>query len=215
MTAMGSSLARLVLAAGVAVALSSAASAQGPAEDPAAVVEALNATLLGTMREAGTLGYQGRTQRLAPVLMESFHFTFMARVSAGRHWRSLSDRDKRRYVETFERMSIATYAARFDGYSGEDFEVGEAIDHPRGAVLVRNRLLRPEDEAVAIDYLLRGFEGRWRIVDVFLGGGISEIATKRAEYGSVLGREGIEGLLARLDEKIVDLAEEGSGEEKE
>ena len=108
---MRSTLARLALAAAFAVSLSSAASAAGPKDGPAAVVEALNATLLGTMREAGVLGYQGRYRRLAPVLLESFHFAFMARAAAGRHWRDLSGGDKRRYVEAFERMSIANYAA--------------------------------------------------------------------------------------------------------
>jgi phospholipid transport system substrate-binding protein len=178
--------------------------------EPSEVVEHVNDALLSAMRNAEDLGYQGRYDALAPVLGESFHFAFMARSAAGRHWPGLDEIQKRRLAEAFERMSIANYASRFAGYSGQRFEVGETVPHPRGTVIVRNRLFVSEGEAVSIDYLLRNFEGRWRIIDIFLKGVISEIAAKRSEYGSILERDGIDDLLARLEEKIAVLAAEGS-----
>jgi phospholipid transport system substrate-binding protein len=161
------------------------------------------------MRNAEDLGYQGRYDTLAPVLGESFYFAFMARAAAGRHWSGLDETQKQRLAEAFERISIANYASRFDGYSGQRFEVGETVQHPRGTVIVRNRLFDSDGKAVSIDYLLRDFEGRWRIIDIFLKGVISEIAAKRSEYGSILEREGIDGLLARLAEKTAELAADG------
>ena len=50
--------------------------------------------------------------------------------------------------------------------------------------------------------------GRWRIVDVFLDGTISEIATKRSEYTSILDKEGFDGLLTRITAKTAELAKE-------
>ena len=83
---------------------------------------------------------------------------------------------------------------------------GEAIEQPRGRVLVRNRLVTGDGEAISIDYLLGEFDGHWRIVDVFLDGTISEIATKRSEYGGILKRDGLDGLLTRITEKTAELA---------
>jgi phospholipid transport system substrate-binding protein len=194
---------RGALSVGLALALWLPASA---AEGPTAVVERVNTTLLGVMREAEGLGFDGRYDRIEKVFGESFDFPFMARVAAGRYWQDMPAKEQERYVAAFEHMSIATYAARFDGYSGQDFQVGEAVDHPRGSVLVRNLLVRPRDEPVAIDYLLRDFDGDWRIVDIYLAGGISEIATKRSEYGSVLKRQGIEALLSSIEQKAAALA---------
>jgi phospholipid transport system substrate-binding protein len=74
---------------------------------------------------------------------------------------------------------------------------------------VRNRLFQSDGKGVSIDYLLRNFEGRWRIIDIFLKGVISEIATKRSEYGSILAREGIDELFARLEAKVAELAADG------
>ena len=173
---------------------------------PAAVVARVNEALLGAMREADALAFQGRYERLAPVLEASFHFPVMARGAAGRHWSALQPDEKKRLAEAFARMSVTTYAARFDGYGGERFEVGEAIEQPRGRVLVRNRLVTGDGEAISIDYLLGEFDGHWRIVDVFLDGTISEIATKRSEYGGILKRDGLDGLLARITEKTAELA---------
>jgi phospholipid transport system substrate-binding protein len=177
-----------------------------PAAPPAAVVERVDETLIGAMQEAETLGFQGRYDRLAPVFMPAFHFPFMARVAAGRYWKDLDPEQQKQLAEAFGRMSVTNFAARFDGYDGQRFEVGESIEQPRGGVLVRNRLIDGTGKGVSIDYLLRDFDGRWRIIDVFLEGAISEIATKRSEYTAILGEDGIDGLLAKISDKTAELA---------
>lgn len=181
--------------------------APGLAEEPPdAVVARVNAALIAAMQNAEALGYAGRRAALSPVLLESFNFPFMARGAAGRHWRKMSAAERTALAEAFTELSLATYAARFDGYGGERFEVGTTGERPRGTRLVHNRLIKADGEPVAINYLLRKFDGRWRIIDVFLAQGISEIATKRAEYTSVLEREGIDGLIAALKAKTAELA---------
>ena len=53
-------------------------------------VERFNATLLTIMKNAEELKFTGRYKTLEPVLLDSFDMGFMARFSAGRHWRALS-----------------------------------------------------------------------------------------------------------------------------
>lgn len=177
---------------------------------PSEIVERLNVALIEVMQGAETLGFQGRYQRLAPVLSAAFDFPWMARISVGRHWRALDEVTRGRFVEAFGKLSIATYAARFDGYGGERFEVlGEAPGR-RETVLVRNHLVRNDGETVAIDYLLKAAPGdskeRWRVVDVYLDGKYSELALKRSEYGSVIKNHGMAALIQSLDDKAAELA---------
>ncbi len=174
---------------------------------PSDIIGRLNAALIEVMQEADELGFEGRYDRLAPVLTEVFNFPRMARISVGRHWRKLDMAQRERLVATFGNMSIATFAARFDGYSGERFEVLGEEPAPRKAILVRNHLVKNDGDAVAINYLLKSAKGRWRVVDVFLDAIYSELAMKRSEYGSVIKNEGFEELIRRLEEKIADLAE--------
>ena len=178
-------------------------------EAPSDIVGRLNAVLLEVMQQADELGFSGRYDRLAPVLSAAFDFSLMARVSVGRHWRKLENSDRDRLVDVFGRMSIATFAARFDGYSGERFEVLGERPAPRKAILVRNRLIKSDGEAVEINYLLKTAGGRWRVVDVFLDAKYSEMAMKRSEYGSVIKNADFDELIRRLDEKIAKMAAEG------
>ena len=185
---------------------------QGPAaaaERPAALIETLNAVLLEVMRHAGELGYQGRYERLAPVLTATFNFPVMAGIAAGRHWRSLSPEQKREMAEVFRRMSIGTFARRFEGYGGERFEVEGEEPGPRGSVLVRNRLVKSDGETLEINYLMKRYEARWRVVDVYLDSKYSELATKRSEYTAILANEGFDGLIERIGRKLAAWGAQG------
>src|SRR3546814_5674506 len=71
--------------------------------------------------------------------------------------------------------------------------------------LVRTRLIKSDGEAVALNYLMRPGDEGWQIVDIFLKGSISELATRRSEYSSVLRREGYDKLIAMLSQKIAHL----------
>jgi phospholipid transport system substrate-binding protein len=175
-------------------------------ETPRGVAEELDAALLKAMRNAKALGYEGRYQLLAPVLEATFDFSYMARVSVGRYWRKMDEAQRARLIEAFGKLSIATFAARFDGYGGETFKVLGQEDQPRGVILVVNHLVKSDGEAVPINYLMRKQKERWRIVDVFLEAKYSELAIKRSEYTSVYKRDGFAGLIAIMESKIADYA---------
>lgn len=179
-----------------------------PPVDPdaaAGVVERLHEALLGAMKEAASLGYQGRYDRLSPVIQELFDLPFMAEKSVGRHWKSAGDDNQRALVATFSRFTVANFAGRFDGFSGQSFRTLGVEPATFGTVLVRTRLDEPGDEGVALDYRLRPVDGSWRIVDIYLNGTVSELALRRSEYSALIQREGFQALLAKLDERINDL----------
>ena len=190
----------LALLLGQALAQPAAAAPERPAE----LIAGLNAVLLEVMRNARDLGYRGRYERLAPVLTATFNFPVMAGISTGRHWRALTHEQKLEMAEVFRRMSIGTFARRFDGYGGERFEVEGEEPGPRGSVLVRNRLIKSDGAALEINYLMKQYKDRWRVVDVYLDSKYSELATKRSEYTAILANEGFDGLIRKIDQKLAE-----------
>jgi phospholipid transport system substrate-binding protein len=52
---------------------------------------------------------------------------------------------------------------------------------------------------------MREADGSWQIIDVFLSGTISELATRRSEFTSILRRDGPQGLLNVLNRRIGEL----------
>jgi len=187
-----------------------AASASGevvaPASPPVQVVEKLHAALIGVMKDAETLGYDGRYERLAPVLNETYDTAFMAEKSVGRHWKQATPAEQVSLVDTFSRFMIANYAGRFDGYSGQSFQTVGEEPSAQGTVLVRTRLVEPQGEGVQLNYRLRAENGSWKIIDVYLNGTVSELALRRSEYASLIKREGWNAVIAALDQRIQGFA---------
>jgi phospholipid transport system substrate-binding protein len=178
-------------------------------DGPQAMIESLNDALLESMRHADELGYAGRYEALEPVLRRSFDFPFMTRLSLGRAWNELAPAERERVTDLFAQMSIANFAARFDGFSGERFELRGESPGPRDAVVVESALVRPADDPVELDYVLREGAGGWRIIDVLLDGKYSELAKQRAEFAALLAGGGLPELVASLERKIRELAASG------
>ena len=200
---------RYVLALVAAIMLTAAPlRAETTAIDPAAQapVTRLTDTLLATMKEADTLGFEGRYAKLDPVLHEVFDFRFMARLSLGTHWRKLTDDQQGALVDAFARLSVSTFAARFDGYSGQGFEVRDPRKGPNGTVLVPTHLTRPDKDAVTISYLMRESDSDWNVIDIYMKGSYSEVASRRSEYTGIMKREGFDSLLKRIRGKAEEVA---------
>jgi phospholipid transport system substrate-binding protein len=178
---------------------------EASAASPTELIQRLNATFIGVMRDAATLGYEGRYETLAPALVAAYDFPEMTRVSSGRYWRELTDAQKQQLVETFTAYSLATYAARFNGFGGERFEVLGEAPAPADSVRVNNQIVQANGEPIRIDYLLHQQQGQWRIIDVYLKSSVSELALQRSEFTSVLAKGGFDGLIATLKAKVAAL----------
>ena len=176
---------------------------------PRPTVEAFHLGLLEIMKESETLGFQGRIDRLAPIMAEAFDLDFMASKTVGRLWRKLSDEDKARWEETFTRLTTANYAGRFTGYTGEQFVTLGEEEARRETRMVLTKIVLPDDDDVQLNYRLMQRAGVWKVIDVYLNGTVSELALRRSEYSAALKREGFEKLVASVETKIADLMAKG------
>ncbi len=168
---------------------------------PAAVVDRFHATLLEVMRDARRLGIRGREARIRPAMEAAFNLPAMTRIAVGQPWTQMTPAQQQALVSAFSDWSVATYANRFDGYGGEGFRTLGETRLGSGDVLVRTQLDRPNDAPVQLNYLLRDFGGQWRAVDIYLTGTVSELASRRAEFTTILREGGPERLAAELRQR--------------
>jgi phospholipid transport system substrate-binding protein len=171
---------------------------------PEDTVRGFYATLLGTMQRGADLGQKGRYDALAPAIRRSFDLAAMARLAVGPSWTGLSPAQQQGVTEAFARYTIATYADRFDAYSGEKLEVIGAQEGSFGTV-VQSRIVKPSGEPVRMDYLMRLNGNDWQIADVYLAGTVSQMATLRAQFSAVLARRGGDGQVELLNRKAKTL----------
>ena len=186
----------------------SADSANSPASaaSPSQRIDELHVALIDVMMRAEELGYDGRAEKLAPVIPAYFDTGFMAQVSLGSHWKTASEADKTRFLEAFKRFMIANYAGQFDGFSGQEFKTLSEEPARKDTVLVKSILINPEDDDVELNYRLREVDGAWKIIDVYLDGTVSELALRRSEFSGIVRREDFDALIAAIDLRIEKLA---------
>ena len=189
--------------AAMLVGLALPARAQNREVDPATVpIRTFYDSLLVSMKQADQLGLRGRYDKLAPVIRSTFDLPAMTRIAVGPDWNAIPPDQQTALLDGFARMTIATYANRFDGYSGQSFEIDPEVQLRNTGRIVRTKLLRPPEEPVTLNYLMRGSGDTWKIVDVYLSGTISELATQRSEFTAILKSGGPSALIESLRQHV-------------
>ena len=169
------------------------------APSPVATVEQLNTAMQDLMREADSLDREARRQRIAPVLNQVYDFAHMARVVSGPGWQKLKPAEQQQLTEAFARMTAASYAQRVSRSAKVEFKILGEEKGQRGTVRVKTEIAPASGDVVPITYELRQANGDWRIVDVLAGGQFSELARRRGEYGPILDKQGLAGLLRKME----------------
>ena len=179
-----------------------------PGSAPVEVIERFQAALLDVMRNARALGPRGREARLRPALEAAFNLPAMTRIAVGPPWTGMAQAEQAALVAAFSDWSVANYAARFDSYGGQSFQINGESTLPNGDRLVRTQINRVSREPVQVNYLLRAAGGgTWRVVDLYLAATISELASRRSEFTAILRDGGAPRLIAELRARTQRLLE--------
>ena len=169
-----------------------------------ATVRSFYDALLTVMRNGQTLGVRGRYSQLEPAVSRTFDIPFMTRLAIGPDWSGLSELERQRVTDAFRRYVVAVYADRFQSYKGQQMDVLGERPFSNG-ILVSSRIVKADGNPVTINYLVKQNGSAWQVTDVFFEGTISEMATRRSEFASVLRTSGIQGLIQVLNRKADDL----------
>jgi len=183
--------------------LAGAARAADAAADPAAhQVEAFYSTLVDTMKQGAQIGLQGRIRQLTPVVRETFDLPAMTQLSVGPSWQMLSEADRKSITDAFERMTIANYAKNFSKYDGEKFTVDPMVKMRNDEKIVSSKLTTASGSAVPFNYRMHLTDGKWKMVDIYLNGYVSQLALRRADFASTIASSGAAGLVKKINDLV-------------
>lgn len=196
---------RLPLVLGLVTAILATAPARADDTSPRQVIEQFHTGLSSVLDGTQAQDFTARQAALCPVLQDSMAIAFQGAASVGRRaWNGWTPDQRAAYRDHFERYLCAAYANRFDAYSGEAFVITGTRPGPRNAVIVETEVQVSGDAPVPIDYVLRPVSGGWAITDLFLDGTVSEVALRRAAFSAVLRDQGLDALLALMDQKVAE-----------
>jgi phospholipid transport system substrate-binding protein len=152
--------------------------------------------VLDILRDAD-LSDQQKFNQLVALLSGPIDLDLVARLILGRHWRTANEAQRAEYLELFRAFALHTLASRLDVYGGQDFEITGAKVVGRQDALVSTRILS-KGPPLAVDWRVRELDDRSLVAIDVIVEGVSLIVTQRSEFGAVIERQGLDGLLAEL-----------------
>lgn len=190
----------IFFASAVYIALGTGAQARTDTEgDAAQFVARVGQEVINVLGAPGEAVNQ-RHRKFQNIFDRALDLDAMARRVLGRHWRNATKAQKETYVRLFRRYVLGIYAVQLGGYSGEKFTVlRQQLSNPTESLVVA-RITRQFGAPLDLSFRVRQIKDKHRIVDVTVAG-VSLIVTKRSEFDSIIRREGLPGLLRRLDSK--------------
>jgi phospholipid transport system substrate-binding protein len=125
---------------------------------------------------------------------------FAAQQVLGKHWRTATPEQRKRFIDAFYKSMLTTYGDALVDFTGDRMKVlpfqGDAAA-PRASV--RTEIKRSNGATVAVSYNLRKTDaGVWKVWDVVVEG-ISYVKSFREDFGVKIDRDGIDGLLKQLE----------------
>ena len=175
--------------------------------DAIAPIQRLDAALLVAMKAGQGTPFEQRYATLAPVVEQTFDLNAVLAASVGLRWSGIPNDQKAQLFAAFRRYSVASYAASFDHFSGQTFEVLPAVRPVgNGEVIVQSKLVSGDGSVTPLNYVMRNGPAGWKAVDVLAGGSISRVAVQRSDFRSLLESGGVPQLVIALQSKVSNLA---------
>jgi phospholipid transport system substrate-binding protein len=134
----------------------------------------------------------------------------MIQFIVGPSWAKMSPADQSALTTAFRRMTVASYAANFARFDGEQFNVDPNAQQRGPDKIVQTTLVPPGQKPVPLIYRMRDTTGSWKVIDVFLNGYVSELATRRSDFAATLTRGGATALIAKINQLTDSLLNGGA-----
>jgi phospholipid transport system substrate-binding protein len=173
------------------------AAAQVPLEQVRATVD----KVIETLKEKGPRG-AARRERLSALIRPRFDFPLMAQWVLGPNWRKASAEEKQRFIALFTDTLEETYVGKIENYTDEQVRyVGEKIEGDKAVV---DTLIVTRSAEIPISYKLVRKGQEWLVYDVVIEG-VSLVRNFRTTYDEIARKEGLGGLLTKMEEKLREM----------
>ena len=188
----------LILTAGMLLATTSLATADAsPTDSIRGSVDSILALLQNKEMDSDV-----RREKIGEVISERFDFRAMSQRTLATNWKSASKEQRQEFVQLFSRLIENTYIGRVEAYTDEK------VDYPKekikGKKAVVETLILTDNADIPVNYKVYRKDDKWWVYDVVIEG-VSLISNYRIAYQEIVKKEGFDGLIAKMKDKIKEL----------
>jgi len=165
--------------------------------------------LLAILKDQALRQPEKKTERHNAILQYicgQFDFAKMSElVVTGTQWDRQSEAERLRFTDLFSRLLEHAYVGKLENYTDEKVEfIRERMQGDRGIVYTT---IIHQGQSIPLNYTVYKKNETWLVYDVNIEG-VSLVRNYRTQFQPILRKEGFNGLLEKMKEKIVALEKE-------
>ena len=138
---------------------------------------------------------------VAEIVLPYFDFRRMSQWVLGRNWRTATAQQRERFVEQFRTLLLRTYGRALSEYAGEKVNyLPFDADSEADRVTVRTEIEQRGGAPIPVSYSMYLSASGWKVYDVAISG-VSLVTNYRSSFGSIIRKDGMDGLIEQLDSR--------------
>lgn len=170
--------------------------------NPTALIETSANAMLSEL-EANRADFRKNPAKLSAlverVLLPNFDVEHAARLVLGKHWRSATADQRRRFIDAFYGSLMANYGDALVEFTGDRIRVlPTPVAADATTAVVRTEVRRRNGEKIPVNYSLRKTDAGWKAWDVVIEG-ISYVKSFREDFGAEIDQKGLDAVIDRLE----------------
>lgn len=132
-------------------------------------------------------------------LMPNFDVDYSARLVLGKHWRTATEAQKKRFIDAFYQSLMRNYGDAVADFTADRLKLLPFKgDLASGVATVRSEVRRDNGTPVPVNYSMRATPQGWKAWDVTIEG-ISYVKNYRTDFGTEIEQKGIDAVIKRLE----------------
>jgi phospholipid transport system substrate-binding protein len=136
-------------------------------------------------------------------LLPHFDVDYAARLVLGKHWRTATDAQRKRFIDAFYQSLMRNYGDAVGEFTADRLKMLPFKgDLASGAATVRTEVKRSNGTPVPVNYTMRATPQGWKAWDVTIEG-ISYVKNYRTDFGAEIDQKGIDAVIQRLEAQNV------------
>ncbi|HEX5649935.1 MAG TPA: ABC transporter substrate-binding protein [Steroidobacteraceae bacterium] len=172
-----------------------------PGAGPQELIQKVSQDLLRDL-DVNRATYKKEPQKLRALvdkhLLPNFDVDYAARLVLGKHWRTASEDQRKRFVDAFYQSLMRNYGDAIVEFQANQLKILPFRgDLASGSATVRTEITH-EGTPVPVNYSLRATPQGWKAWDVTIEG-ISYVKNYRTDFGAQADKEGIDAVIKRLE----------------
>lgn len=143
---------------------------------------------------------QDRRAQIRALINERFYFKAMSQRTLSRNWKKATPEQQEKFTDLFSKLLEKTYMGRIEAYTDEKVEyIREKIETDTRAMIYTQIIAKSGN--IPINYRVAKKGDQWLVYDVIIEE-VSLISNYRTSYDEIIDKDGIQGLLSQMEQKV-------------